>query len=144
MTRIQFQGPLTGTLRANLIDNNGDPARVLEASKNFEVKVKWKVDVLAAQILGGTWQIDLYAESIGDGFEGQLTYDDVPVVANQQAYQTTLVVPAGKLQNDPPPPPPTGRISGAYKLALVLSHRNSAGTTTWIAGLVEFPVVLIR
>jgi hypothetical protein len=140
---LQIQGPLTGSIEATIDDNDGPPASVLEASKDIEVTCKWEVDPFTASIMGGIWEIDLYAEVMGAGFEGHVATEDVAVVGDQTAYEVVVTVSAGTFPNDPPPPP-SGGLSGAYRLVLVLTHKNIGGATTSIAGFVELPMLLIR
>ena len=139
-----FPNPLAigGEFTAEVIDNAGKPTNVIEASEDFFVKCKWNIDKVTATLLGGTWHVDLYAESIGGGFEGRLAGNAVAVVPGQTDYTSTIRVPAGKLPNDPPVHP-LNDDSSVYKLAVVLRHHNGSVTTS-ICALSDGPVVLVR
>src|SRR4051812_47458824 len=94
-----FPNPLDigGKFTARVIDNAGKPTNVIEASLPFTVECKWNVDKVTATLLGGTWHVDLYAESIGGGFEGRLGGTFETVVPGQTDYASTITVAAGTL-----------------------------------------------
>ena len=126
-----------------MIDTAGLPTNVLEASLDFDVVCKWNVDQNTANVLGGTWHVDLYAESIGGGFEGRLGGNNTPVVPGKSDdYTLTITVPANTLVNDPPVHP-LNDDSSVFKLVVVLRHHNGAVTTS-ITALSDGPVVLVR
>jgi hypothetical protein len=139
-----FPNPLTasGNFTAVVNDNAGLPTNVIEASENFTVDCTWDIDAITASLLGGTWHVDLYAESIGGGFEGRLAGNFVDVVPGQQNYSSTITVPGGTLPNDPPVHPLTDD-SSVFKMVVVLRHHNG-GVTTSITALSDGPVVLVR
>jgi hypothetical protein len=136
-----FPNPLTssGTFLAVVQDNAGNPTDVIEASLPFNVQSDWTIDAITAGLLGGDWRVEVHAESLGQGFEGLLASQVVPVVPGQTVYASTIVIPAGTFLNDPPP----DGLTEIYKLAVVLLHQNG-GVTTSICALQEGPVVLVR
>jgi hypothetical protein len=139
-----FPNPINarGKFEATVNDTAGLPTNVLEASLDFTVDCKWDVDQDTANILGGTWHVDLYAESIGAGFEGRLGGAFVNVVPGQKDYAATIRVPANTLTNDPPVHP-LNDDSSVYKLVVVLRHHNG-NVTTSITALSDGPIVLVR
>ena len=140
-----FPNPINaeGEFTATVNDTAGVPTNVLEASLDFTVDCQWKIDPITASILGGTWHVDLYAESIGGGFEGRLGGNNTPVVPGKSDfYKLTITVPANTLVNDPPVHP-LNDDSSVYKLVVVLRHHNGAVTTS-ITALSDGPVVLVR
>ena len=139
-----FPNPLTasGNFTAVVNDNAGLPTNVIEASLDFTVDCTWNIDPITAGILGGTWHVDLYAESIGGGFEGRLEGTFVNVVPGQTNYAATITVRAGTLPNDPSVHP-LNDDSSVYKLVVVLRHHNGAVTTS-ITALSDGPIVLVR
>jgi hypothetical protein len=138
MAQIQFPNTLLGpgTFSALVQDNNGAPTEVLEAGAPFKVRTEWKVGLLAGLLLGGTWEVSVYVESIGQGPEERIGRTTVPLNGGQ-TYTAVVDVPANTLPNDPPPP-----ASGVYKIVTVLTHRNF-GKTSNIAAIVEGPIVRI-
>jgi hypothetical protein len=139
-----FPNPLTatGSFTATVNDNAGLPTNVIEASLDFTVDCAWNIDAITASILGGTWHVDLYAESIGGGFEGRLAGNFEPVVPGQTNYSSTITVPGGTLPNDPSVHP-LDDDSSVYKLVVVLRHHNG-NVTTSITALSDGPIVLVR
>ena len=134
--------PASGTFDADVKDNAGVPTNVIEASLDFTVDCTWTIDLITASLLGGTWHVDLYAESIGGGFEGRLAGNAVAVTPGETTYTSTITVPANTLPNDPPVHP-LNDDSSVYKMVVVLRHHNGVVTTS-ITGLSDGPVVLVR
>ena len=139
-----FPNPLTakGNFEATVNDNAGLPTNVIEASLEFTVDCKWDIDAITASLLGGTWHVDLYAESIGGGFEGRLAGNFVAVVPGQTLYTSRITVPANTLPNDPSVHP-LNDDSSVYKMVVVLRHHNGVVTTS-ITALSDGPIVLVR
>ena len=139
MTDIQFPNVLLGpgTVTADVLDNNGAPATVLEAAQPFTVHAEWDISPLAALLLGGEWQLAAYVESIGAGPEQQIGPTVTVPLTGATSYSADIIVPAGTLPDNPAPP-----ASGVYKTITVLTHRNF-GATTDVVGLVEGPVLRI-
>jgi hypothetical protein len=142
-TDIQFPATLPGTntFDARLVDNNGDPSTVLEAAKDFSIDVEVSISPETALVLGGDWDFKAYAEAIGPGPECQLGTALTLPINGTLTYKGTIVVPAGTLP-DLDPQPPVAPTSGAYKIVVLLGHRNY-GRYTDISAIVEFPVVRI-
>ncbi|HEX5811940.1 MAG TPA: hypothetical protein VFY38_07565 [Pseudonocardia sp.] len=139
MTDIQFPNLLLspGTFTAELIDNNGVPSTVLEAGQEITVKAEWTISALAALLMGGQWEVAAYAESIGPGVEKQIGDTVVKPLDGSTNYNAEIKVPANTLPDNLGP----GE-SGAYKVVVLLTHRNF-GKVSDVAAIVEFPVVRI-
>jgi hypothetical protein len=138
MTNIQFPALAfpPGTFNAQLLDNNGNPSTVLEASLPITITATWDIDKEAARLLGGAWNIAAYADTVGPGTDLELGETTVAVDGGT-SYSATITVPPNKVADNPPPP-----ASGAYKVVVVLTHRNF-GQISDVAAVVEFPVVRI-
>jgi hypothetical protein len=139
MTDIQFPNILLspGTVTADVLDNNGAPATVLEADQQFTIHAAWEISPLAALLLGGEWQLAAYVESIGPGPEQQIGATVTVPLNGATNYTADVIVPANTLPDNPAPPN-----SGVYKTATVLTHRNF-GAVTDVVGVVEGPVLRI-
>jgi len=139
-----YPNPLaaSGHFTAVVNDNAGSPADVLEASLPFSVDCQWDIDAITATLLGGTWHVDLFAESLGQGFEGRVEGTFEPVVPGQTNYSASISVPAGKFA-DNPPVHPLGNYSGVFKMTVVLTHHNGVVTTS-ICAVADGPTVLVR
>jgi hypothetical protein len=142
-SEIQFPATLPGSTSfdAWAVDNNGAPGNVLEARLPFTIEVKWSVSPAIALILGGDWEVKAYAEALGPGPELQLGATVIVPVNGGTQYSAVITVPPGTLPDLDPtlPNPPT---SGAYKIVVLLSHRNF-GSYTDVSAIVELPVVRI-
>jgi hypothetical protein len=134
--------PSSGTFNAVVQDNAGVPTDVIEASLEFRVDCEWDIDAITAAILGGEWHVDLYAESLGGGFEGRVGGVALAVVPGQLNYAAQIIVPANTFPNDPSALVPTDQ-SNVYKMVVVLTHSNG-GVTTSLCALQEGPAVLVR
>ncbi len=139
MAAMQFPNILLGpgTFDATIIDNNGAPSSVLEASAPFTIQCTWSISALAALLLGGQWQLAAYVESIGPGPEQEVGAAVTVPLNGGTNYNANIVVPANTLPDNPGP----GQ-SGSYKVVMLLTHRNF-GLVTDVAGVVEGPVVRI-
>ena len=139
MTSIQFPNQFLGpgTLDVVVVDNNGAPATVLEASQDFTIEASWQIDAISALLLGGQWEIAAYVESIGEGPEKQIGQTEVRPLTGGTGYSATITVPANELPDNPSAP-----VSGVYKLVTVLTHRNF-NLLTNVAAVAEGPIVRI-
>jgi hypothetical protein len=139
MAEIQFPNLLLspGDFNAVLVDNNGAPSTVLDAGLPFMINADWTISPLAALLMGGDWEVAAYAEAIGPGEEKQVGPTRTVPLNGTTAYSTIINVPANELPNNLPP----GQ-SGAYKIVVLLTHRNF-GAVSDVAAVVEFPVVRI-
>jgi hypothetical protein len=139
MASIQFPNVLLGpgTFDATVNDNNGAPSTVLDAGQQFTIDCSWSVSALAALLLGGDWQVAAYVEAIDPGPEQQVGATATVPLNGGTNYNATITVPANTLPNNPAPPN-----SGAYKLVILLTHRNF-GQVTDVAGVVDGPVLRI-
>jgi hypothetical protein len=123
-----------------LVDNDTPGNNVVDAGKEFQVQVSWKVEpAVVATVLDGTWTVDLYAESIGPGDEIKVGSVDVPATG-ATSYSGTVKVPVGTLRAESAPAP----TSGVYKLVEVLTYRNTLGVKSEIAAFSEGPIFLLR
>jgi hypothetical protein len=140
MTDIQFPNVLLtppGTFNAQLLDNNGAPSTVLEAGSDIFIKTEWEISSLAALLMGGYFEVAAYVESIGPGPEQQVGATVTVPLNGGTTFAAQITVPGGTLPNNLPP----GQ-SGAYKVVVLLTHRNF-GKISDVSAVVEFPVVRI-
>ncbi len=138
-------GPETSDMTVEVLDNwpapPAGPATILVASIDSTVHIEWNVPVPHSLILGGSFQLRAYVESIGPGQEMQLGTDViVPVVPFETNYAADISIPGGTLLGEGelyPPPPAAGGVpvSGLYKIVAVLQHLNPG--PTWVSGFAE-------
>jgi hypothetical protein len=151
-----IQGEVTGL---SVIDPAADlPGElgnlVINQNRDFEVLVSWEVFQPFAPLwveglgaLGASWNVRVYAESVGPGDEIEIGSTAVDVSANVacsvhggivncRGYSATVPVPAGTLKEDSPSQ------SGVYKLVATVFLNSNLGEPGFdMAGYQEGPVI---
>ena len=119
---------------------------VLNRNDSFKVDVAWKVTGLLRpiwlQALGGTWNVQLYAESIGGGPEILLASDNSQAADPATGdYSVTLTVPPNALQEGDP----GSNISGIYKLVVSVFLNSNLGKPGFdMTGFNEGPIIQVE
>ena len=119
---------------------------VLDPSKDFQIAVNWSITGLLRPLwltaLGGNWNVQVFAESLGGGPEILLARDDsVAADPNVFDYAVTLTVPAGTL----PEGNPGSEVSGIYKLvASVFLDSTLPSPGFDMVGFNEGPIIQIE
>lgn len=134
--------PKESEMTVEVRDNTDAPANILDASLETTVHIEWTIPSPLNAILGGSFRLRLYAESIGPGQEIQigdtLVVDAVP---GQTDYAANIVVDGDTL---------TGEgdafngviVSGVYKIVAVLQHLNPGPTE--VSGFAEETIRMFR
>lgn len=133
-----------------------DPARgfppfeagnhVVNRDDSFQVKVAWKVLGLLRPLwlsaLGGNWNVQLFAESLGGGPEILLARDDsVAALPPREDYSVTLNIPPGALQEGDP----GSNVSGIYKLVVSVFLDSTLGSPGFdMTGFNEGPIIQVE
>jgi hypothetical protein len=121
MADIQFapNSEAEGQLDIRIVDNNGSPVSVLEASQPFTIQASWRYQNGGNPPFAGDWIFRAFAESIGPGPESEIALQNAPVRQSSGAFQNTanLVVPGNSLPNQPAPP-----VSGVYRILVLMTH----------------------
>lgn len=133
-----FGGLLDGTITANVVvDPVGlAPNTIIQAEDPFFVHVTWAMTGAVAPFLGGDWQLRVYAESIGGGFEGQLgatvniPMSAAPALPLPRNYHGDVSVAGNTL-------PP-----GTYRLVTLINYTNG-GVPLEMAGFQEGPIIQV-
>lgn len=119
---------------------------VLDPSKPFQIVVRWKLVGALVPLwlaaLGGNWNVQVYAESMGGGPEILLaSSNNIPAVPTQLDYEATLDVAAGIL----PEGNPGSNVSGIYKLmASVFLNSDLPAPGFDIVGFSEGPYIQLE
>lgn len=132
-----FGGLMTASSVAQVEDPLGinPPSTIIQTDDNWRVHVDWQLAGPAAPFLGGDWQVRVYAESIGGGFEGQLG-PTVNVPLNSappgppRNYHAFVNVTAGTLA------------AGAYRLVTLINYSN-LGVPLEMAAFEEGPIIQV-
>jgi hypothetical protein len=119
---------------------------VLDTRVEFTVDVTWEINGLLRPIwlaaLGGNWNVQLFAESLGGGPEILLARDDTvaadPAVAQ---YSVRLTVPPTSLQEGDP----GSNTSGIYKLVVSVFLNSNFGEPGFdMVGFNEGPIIQVE
>lgn len=130
---IEFpSGPTQSTMTMDVPDNwpapPEGPPDTLVASEPCEVIINWTIPSPHSTMMGGSFELKAYVESIGPGPEMQLgTTATVPVVPGQNAYTQTIPIAANTLLGEGELHAGVA-VSGVYKIIAVLQHVNGAPT----------------
>jgi hypothetical protein len=139
---MAFEHPFGGLLVANATAQVQDPAginppsTIIQTEDPFRVRVNWTLTNIVAPFLGGDWELKVYAESIGGGFEGQLgatvnvPLSAAPALPLPRAYQADVNVPANALA------------PGAYRLVTLINYSN-LGVPLEMAAFEEGPIIQV-
>ena len=118
------------------------PATIIRTDQSWAVRVSWKNTGLATGMIGGSWHLHVFAESIGPGADVMLTDfpedhifelepDPEPVVYDRHFHVFAGVLPVG----------PAGVT--LYKLVTSLTYIDLAGNRGPIAAYVEGPIIQV-
>ena len=128
---------LSGDIDVEILDQDDDPNHVLEITMPWKVQVDWRLFGPIAAAIGGTWEVKVFVESIGQGFEGEvgsatkaLTDLEAGSSVTNRKYQTIINVPA----NTPPN-------TGVYKPVVLITYKNDSGDIMAMAGFSEAPLI---
>ena len=119
---------------------------VLNADDTFFVDVTWEINGLLRPLwlaaLGGNWNVQLFAESIGGGPEILLARDDtVPADPARAQYSVRVTVPPNTLQEGDP----GSNVSGIYKLVAAVFLNSNLGQPGFdMTGFNEGPIIQVE
>jgi hypothetical protein len=120
--------------------------KVLDPNKPFKVVVKWKISGLLRPLwltaLGGKWNVQVFAESLGGGPELLVASDNtVDADPAKSDFEATLTVPANTL----PEGNPGSNISGIYKLVVSVFLNSTLPDPGFdMIGFSEGPIIQIE
>jgi len=119
---------------------------VLNSNESFQVKVAWKITGLLRPLwltaLGGKWNVQLFAESLGGGPEILLASDNlVSALPPVEDYSVTLNVPPNALEEGDP----GSSVSGIYKLVVSVFLDSTLGSPGFdMTGFNEGPIIQVE
>jgi hypothetical protein len=119
---------------------------VLNANDSFQIDVSWEVNGLLAPLwlsaLGGNWNVQVFAESLGGGPEILLARDDSQAAdPNRLTYSVRLTVPPTSLEEGNP----GSNISGIYKLVVSVFLDSTLGQPGFdMTGFNEGPIIQVE
>jgi len=130
---------LTGSIQAEAFEPGEAPTRIFDIRDDVVVTCQWSLTGSLARMICGTWECDVYLESIGEGaefeFEGN-NGNPIPLdPGGNGQYSTNITIPAGTIQ------PAPGETDIPYKMVVTVTYKDPAGHPGPIAGFVELPLV---
>lgn len=128
---------LSGTVGAELHEIGEPSTRILDINDDAEIDVNWSLTGWMQRMVCGSWEVDAYFESIGEGKEFELEGPQaMPVdpTGNGQ-YKTSIKLPAGTIQTAP------DETDILYKVTVSVTYKDPGGRPGPIAGFVELPMV---
>lgn len=133
------QSPMSMFIHDNTIS---PPTTVLDAGTPFYVHVHWEVPAPLAAVIGGSFRVRSYAESMGPGQETQVgnTHTE-PAVPGKTVYDIHIPVPGGFLRGEGENFGGTP-VSGMYKFVSVLQHMNPGPNEC--SGYADGPMVQLK
>jgi hypothetical protein len=145
-----FTGEFTSVIVVDPAIPGHVPNLVIDPTKDFNIELKWKLEgsdvPLYLAALGGNWDIQVYAESIGPGPDFRIANASIPAgpPVTPALYATTLTVPAGTLPEENPTPSNTDP-SGVYKIVVTVFLDSVLGSPGFdICGFSEGPIIKVE
>lgn len=134
--------PEDSNMSVTVLDNTAAPTTVLDSGEPFDVRVEWQVPNPINDVIGGSFRIRIFAESIGPGQEEQIGATmNIPAVPNQLNYAENINIIGSSLEGEGEAVP-GGVSSGVYKIVAVLQHLNPGANE--VSGFAESPLVQLR
>ena len=124
-----------GTISATAYEPGEPPTHVFDIHDDVNVDVEWSIPPYLNRLICGTWECDVYLESIGAGREYEVEGPFVPVNQANNAYKATILIPHDTVVPD------KGETDIPYKMVVTVNFKNTLGKPGPIAGLVELPMV---
>jgi hypothetical protein len=146
-------GVLQGTCtKFDVIDPVAIGNLVIDPSKGFDIELEWTISGNIAALwlngLGGDWQVQVFAESVGPGTDVILATEKTPAVplpppgGGVYTYSQTLKIAGGAVplqENNP------GVSSGVYKLTATVFLNSNLGAPGFdISGFCEGPTIMVE
>jgi len=127
---------LSGTIGADAHEPGEPATRIFDVNDLVNVDCNWSLTGSLARMIGGTWQCDLYLESMGGGREFELEGCTVPLApSGPGTYACTIPIPPGTITFAP------GETDIVYQLVVSLTYKDTNGRPGPIVGFVELPMV---
>jgi len=144
---------LSGEIAAQVHEEGEAPSRIIDINDLWFVDVDWTLTGSLQRFICGTWDVDVYLESIGRGPEMELPdedYEAIPVNAKDGHYHVTIPVKAGFIKTHVESWREERKERGllpereadiVYKMVATVTYKDQYGTPGPIVGFVEFPVL---
>jgi hypothetical protein len=127
---------LTGKIGAEAHEPGEPATRIFDINDLVHVDCVWSLTGSMSRMICGTWQCDVYLESMGEGPEFEIEGCTMPLdPGGTGEYRCTIPIPAGKIQ------PAPDETDIPYKMTVSVTYKDPKGRPGPIAGFVELPLV---
>jgi hypothetical protein len=127
-----------------VLDPDGNPNHVVEASDGFTVALSWELKGILAPLIVNTWHARLYAQPLGTGGFAGLLNDTTAITATLVSPDTiryTAKLPVTPAQTNTMHDP---QGDGVYQIVVVVSHVNVVHQRDTMAGFSQTIVIDVR
>jgi len=150
---VEFLPLLQGSIEAQVYEKGEAPSRIIDINDPWFVEVNWSLTGPLQRFICGTWDVDVYMESIGKGPELELpdeAFEAIPLNSKNGHYHVKFAVPAGFIKTHVESWREEGTEGGfipereadiVYKMVATVTYKDQYGTPGPIAGFVEFPML---
>jgi hypothetical protein len=151
---VEWLTRLQGTIGAKVWEENEPPSRIIDFNDKWFCEVDWTLTGPMRRFICGTWEVDVYMESIGKGPEFELPdVKPIPLESSKDGiYSVTIEVPAGFIKpyweswlvelKEHDLPLPEKETDIVYKMVCTVTYRDPYGQPGPIAGFVEMPMMM--
>lgn len=124
------------SITLDVVDNDGNPASVMDANQPFSVVGSLTVN--AGGVLNGRFRLQLLGDARGDQFDGQVGPDAIVDITGDGLVPINITIPANTLPN----PVQVGRPRQVVTLGMLVTYETDAGATTNLTGFVDLGTYL--
>jgi len=133
---IEFPGYIGSyTMTAVASEPGEPPTRIFDIHDDVVVAVDWTIPEYLNRIICGTYDCDLYLESMGKGKEFEIEGPVVPCDQATNTYHASILIPHDSIV------PAQDETDIVYKMTVSITYKNNLGKPGPIAGFVELPMV---
>jgi hypothetical protein len=149
---VEWLPRLHGTIGAKVWEEGEAPSRIIDLNDKWFVQVDWTLTGPMRRFICGTFEVDVYMESIGKGPEFELP-DVKPIPLDSSpdgTYSVTIEVLPGVIKThlekwweemkEHDLPVPERETDIVYKMVCTVTYRDPYGQPGPIAGFVEMPM----
>ena len=139
---VEFPPFLSGTMGVRVAEVGELPSRIIDINDDVDIDVDWSLTGPLQRFICGSWDLDIYVESIGPGPEFELAdVENIQVDPTGNGhYHHTIHVPAGTI---PTHLEQNGKVDNdvVYKMVATVTYKDPAGRPGPIAGFTELPLM---
>lgn len=150
---VEWLPRLKGSIGAKVWEEGEEPSRIIDINDTWYCQVDWSLEGPMRRFICGTWEVDVYMESIGEGPEFELPdVEDIQLTSQPDGnYSALIKVEPGFIktvwegwlkewQETHHFAFPEQETDIVYKMVCTVTYRDPYGQPGPIAGFVEMPM----